>query len=632
MNDNGFDQLNEKFKTLMSEFSDVYERVTREGDWKNPFRNIIANDIPELLVECAEIHPPYTVTGSYGKGRWTAVPWIAIFDSRITTSAQKGVYIVYLLNKDTKELYLSFAIAATEVMGVRTNSKGKTVFSGVVGKNDPKMQQALKDRAALIRSEIPNTYFQSDDNIKTGASGYDNGTVYYKKYTVEDLPDGASLVNDLQIMLDIYQEYYDKFYAGKSLDWWPPLDKYSPGITKEMWVDILNNPDIIGPVWGCALAMFYDYGGEATCSQIGDRYGKSPMSISGNCTQLAKAIQRTTNCEMYDGGDDKNRYWPILFQGRDATGEEKGSFVWKFRPELKEALDEVDILRFLNKESEDKMHLSTKEAIEQIKSYIASKGFTYNDNLIENFFLSLKSKPFVILAGTSGTGKTKLVKLFAEAIGAEYRMVSVRPDWSDGSDLFGHFDLNGKFVSGPVCDAFETALRDPAKPVFLCLDEMNLARVEYYLSDFLSVIESRDMQADGTITTDAIAQYDGIPENLYIVGTVNMDETTFPFSKKVLDRANTIEFSYVDLVPDFAVFLPDAKPVQGENNFLKTEYLVLVRDCADDKDFVAKVCSELQMINEILLKANAHVGYRVRDEIVFYMLNNKNADDCELPR
>lgn len=277
------------------------------------------------------------------------------------------------------------------------------------------------------------------------------------------------------------------------------------------------------------------------------------------------------------------------------------------------------------KEGEEEVFdINEKDALAEIKRYIFARGFDYPDGLIENFYLSLKSKPFVILAGTSGTGKTRLVKLFAESIGAEFKLVCVRPDWSDGSDLFGHTDLNGNFIPGPVCSAFDTAIDEPNRPVFLCLDEMNLARVEYYLSDFLSVIESREKN-DGRIVTEVIAQYEkGIPENLYIIGTVNMDETTFPFSKKVLDRANTIEFSYVDLIPKprtGETFAPQKLP----NSFLRTEYLVLATDCTGDKALVEKICTELQILNGKLLKANAHVGFRVRDEIVFYMLNNEKA-------
>ena len=441
-----------------------------------------------------------------------------------------------------------------------------------------------------------------------------------------------ALAKDLKAL---WSKYESSSKSESDDTWWPSPKQYSPNISKEKWLELL--PNLAGPIWGGALAMFYTEKEGATCSALAEKFNMQPMEISGRCTQLAKRVHRETNCPLLNQGE-KDRYWPILFFGRDASSTEKGTFVWKLRPELYDALTEFDILRFLpNKEKDTKDEpefvLSTKEAIDQIKSYIASKGFSYAGNLIENFYLSLKSKPFTILAGTSGTGKTRLVKLFAEAVGANeangrYKMVSVRPDWSDGSDLFGHTDLNGNFIEGPVCSAFDAAVKEPDKPVFLCLDEMNLARVEYYLSDFLSVIESRERGEDGKITTSAIAQYEGgIPDNLYIVGTVNMDETTFPFSKKVLDRANTIEFNYVDLVPQFEGTLSVVEPLNVPNRFLRTEYLVLEQDCADEREFVVEICDELQKINEILRKANAHVGYRVRDEIVFYMLNNKNADN-----
>lgn len=398
-------------------------------------------------------------------------------------------------------------------------------------------------------------------------------------------------------------------------------EEYSPGFTCEEWLLLLNDPDIIGPVCGGLLAAFYDAGGEASCKQLGEKYHRSATSISGNCTQLAKAIQKKTGCPVFiKNGTEK--YWYILFDIPAAEQKEDGSTVWKLRQELYDALTQFDIMRY-QWVIEEEQSVSVKEALPQVKAYITSRGFSYPEGLIENFYLSLKSKPFVILAGTSGTGKTRLVKLFAEAIGADYKQVSVRPDWSDGSDLFGHYDLNGKFIEGPVCDCFEMAEANPQKPVFLCLDEMNLARVEYYLSDFLSVIESREKQEDGSILTTGIAQYEtGIPDNLYIVGTVNMDETTFPFSRKVLDRANTIEFNYVDLMPVFDDAFAPQESLKVSNKFLRSEYLILARDCANESVYVNEICGELQAINEILRKANAHVGYRVRDEIVFYMLEN----------
>lgn len=428
----------------------------------------------------------------------------------------------------------------------------------------------------------------------------------------------------------------DKFGISHEEDtWWPSLQDYTPDISKEQWIALLEDPKIIGPVWGEALAMFYTEKEGATCKFIEQKFGKKAGSVNPTCMHLAKCIQEKTSRPIVESEDNpgQRKYWPILFQGREANEDEPGTWVWRLREELYDALTKVNILRFLPKGGEQEM--KTKDILERIKEYIAAKGFTYKDSLVENFYLSLKSKPFVILAGTSGTGKTKLVKLFAEAIGANYKLVSVRPDWSDSSDLFGHVNLKNEFVPGAIIDYVKRAELDSSNPYFLCLDEMNLARVEYYLSDFLSIIETRHRKGRDIVTDEIILDKTAekkygkviLPDNLYVIGTVNMDETTFPFSKKVLDRANTIEFSYVDLIPDFDEEYDSVDAIPQKNEFLVTKYLTLKSDVdVENKDLILKVCKELQDINIILQKANAHVGYRVRDEIVFYMLNNSNAE------
>lgn len=285
--------------------------------------------------------------------------------------------------------------------------------------------------------------------------------------------------------------------------------------------------------------------------------------------------------------------------------------------------------------------MTTKQMLDEIKKYIAARGFTYEGSLIENFYLSLKSKPFVILAGTSGTGKTKLAEYFAEAVGGKKELVPVRPDWSDSSDLFGHVNLKGEFTTGAIIDFIKEANENKGKPYFLIFDEMNLARVEYYMSDFLSVLETRrrsetnneiitaPLFKDSILGNDdsALKKYSGltIPDNLYIIGTVNMDETTFPFSKKVLDRANTIEFSYVDLSPVFEDYGSVEKPIPVQNDFMKPSFIRL-QECSDHKDTVQKTCDELVRINDKLKAADLHVGYRIRDDFCFYMINREMAD------
>lgn len=502
-------RLSELFRTFADQYAKELAEARETENYKRPFGALVRQNIANKLQEHLDGNI-YKVKGSVGAGRWTDVPWIAVFDKRITKSAQKGVYIVYLLNKDTKELYLTLNQGATDVaQSGGSNDAGKLAFTGIASSSNDKTTASLKKRAGDIRATLNNTNKLDYGEISTGSKAYDAGCIFFRKYTVNEIPDDDILYRDLEFFVDAYRQYYEKHIS-----------------------------------------------------------------------------------------DDTN----------DTSGAKTG-------------------------DGEEKM--SESERIDFIKRYIESKGFSYENGLIENFYLCLKTKPFVILAGTSGTGKTKLVKLFAEAIGAEYKMVSVRPDWSDSSDLFGHTDLQGNFVSGAITDYVKKAIETKEKPFFLCLDEMNLARVEYYFSDYLSLIETRNWD-NGHIVTDIInldeaaeEKYGNLylPENLYFIGTVNMDETTYPFSKKVLDRANTIDFSDVNMIPSFEIESEELVPMDMDNDLLISKYLTLISDInINQEQLVLKVCSELQEINGILRKANLHVGYRVRDEIVFYMLNNEETN------
>ena len=162
---------------------------------------------------------------------------------------------------------------------------------------------------------------------------------------------------------------------------------------------------------------------------------------------------------------------------------------------------------------------------------------------------------------------------------------------------------------------------------------MNLARVEYYLSDYLSIIESRK-KVGQNIITDNIVQYQEdnenislhIPDNLYLIGTVNMDDTTFQFSRKVLDRANTIEFSDVDLDNLFFEVNEKVESLNVSNDFLKTTYLKTMDIEEEYRDYAKEVNKTIIEINEILKKSQKQFAYRVRDEMLFYLVENKKAN------
>ena len=133
-----------------------------------------------------------------------------------------------------------------------------------------------------------------------------------------------------------------------------------------------------------------------------------------------------------------------------------------------------------------------------------AKLFTY---IFKYFYLCLKTKPFVILSGISGTGKSKMVKLFAEALGANsknnrFKMIPVKPEWSDSTDLLGYRNIEGNFILGIITSIAYSAIKNPKFPYFICLDEMNLARVEYYFSDILSLMETRRRDSNFKIVTE----------------------------------------------------------------------------------------------------------------------------------
>jgi energy-coupling factor transporter ATP-binding protein EcfA2 len=302
---------------------------------------------------------------------------------------------------------------------------------------------------------------------------------------------------------------------------------------------------------------------------------------------------------------------------------------------------------------------SAIDVTQYIYKYAISRAFRFGISSIRRLLASLKAKPFVILAGNSGTGKSRLVRLFAEASGAtvangRFTMIPVRPDWNDSSELLGFFDLGGSFIPGQLIAPILLAHRNPERPFFVCLDEMNLARVEHYFSDFLSIIESR--RKDGSaVTTDPIlkeahlqkmkadglspavlealnhlkarGQALGLPANLYVVGTVNMDETTQPFSRKVLDRANTIEFNDIDLLQglDEDVAASEVPPLDLGQAFFRPEFTTLNDLLPAHRDKAKVIAQTISDLNQDLGLAGFEVGYRVRDEATSFAVYASDA-------
>lgn len=255
--------------------------------------------------------------------------------------------------------------------------------------------------------------------------------------------------------------------------------------------------------------------------------------------------------------------------------------------------------------------------VDDIEAAVGVLGGYYPNGEIRRFHAALNfldHKHFVILSGLSGTGKTQLALKYARAVHGLTSNTApdpllfecpVRPEWTDPTGLTGYYDvLTNRYVVPTFLEAVLVATAHRESPVFVILDEMNLARVEYYLSDVLSAIESRGalqlhsngVPLEGTTGASVRAEIP-LPSNLYIIGTINVDETTNPVSDKVLDRASVIDMSAVDVSGFLTSLITRHPELQGS------------KEVSEQK---------LTEIHALLEQHGLGFGYRVIEEFVRY--------------
>ena len=332
------------------------------------------------------------------------------------------------------------------------------------------------------------------------------------------------------------------------------------------------------------------------------------------------------------------------------------------------------------------------EAIREEKTKVVSR-FSETVGFDKSLLTAMRTKPFLLLAGISGTGKSRIVKQMAfescpdievlrndKTSPGNYQLIEVKPNWHDSTEVLGYeSEIGGKhYVATPFVKFLVKAMcYEDEVPFFVCMDEMNLAPVEQYFAEFLSVLESRklvngkitseplikadvfkkyetQLRADlqkrtdeqtsygDNATSDPIIEYgkfseiyerlkvDGlrIPSNLIVVGTVNMDETTHQFSRKVIDRAMTIEMNIEDAEDPFVNFFKDCKDLdysaepQAKELFLPT--VVQAKEAmgnlsVDDTDYLTEnVPTLLHGLNQALNGTPFKIAYRVQNELVLY--------------
>lgn len=255
-----------------------------------------------------------------------------------------------------------------------------------------------------------------------------------------------------------------------------------------------------------------------------------------------------------------------------------------------------------------------QQAVSYIQSYLVNQDILYPRHIIENYITLLRTKDLVILAGDSGSGKTNLVKSFAKAVGGKSIIVPVKPNWTSSEDLLGYYNpLEKKYLATPFLEAIIEAEQNPTIPYFICLDEMNLARVEYYFADFLSLLETRDEPPEVTLYSE--------------------DESSHVLSelKAVVDIIQSTKDKYSkDGVINFIELLKD----EMLNNQLRLAFGF------SDKDSLIKYHSEvrrmlsgiMRMPSSIKIPANLHIIGAINIDETTHYLSPKILDRAHIMR
>lgn len=336
--------------------------------------------------------------------------------------------------------------------------------------------------------------------------------------------------------------------------------------------------------------------------------------------------------------------------------------------------------------------LPTSDNASNKSKSLSIKGF---GNREANYLTALRTKPFMLLAGISGTGKSRIVRKLAQATVTEelqrangytgedfandrwtlhspanFELIQVKPNWHNSMDVIGYLSNipSPHYVFTPFIEFIVKAWQHPEVPFFLCLDEMNLAPVEEYFAEFLSAIESRSFEGEEYLTDPIIKPFNSfgeevakkmvntlfpnftaadknsflgkvvdhletkgltLPKNLIVIGTVNMDETTFSFSRKVLDRAMSVEMNEVnydsfltDTTDDDLKAIVQAFEENGDAdlNALLVDRHIEAREIIDDLGDDAKFAIDyLKRINALLEGTPFKLGYRAANEALIYL-------------
>lgn len=583
----------------------------------------LSNDVVEILLGSTIIRPSNTSVklrlykSDFIQGLCYIITQLPLYNSS-SQGYKKVEYSMDLYNK-----YLANINAFFE------NSESKDYECNIILRKDGR--NYLNDlkkgdfsiRDFLVENSSQITYGSSDDGVKYLRISYMNPIAETKKQ-------GKLLISD-KTHCKFALKCITYFYNSPK---WNNIDNYVEDFKEGDSIKVSNGQKL-------SLAGMFTYVSEDELIARNDpkrRWYTEPFKIKGKTVYLST--------EWYPGGnEDKTYSLEIPKLGKFIStcfGSQykiiKNEQAWELW-ELSNDNQDQKTKKESEDNKEDKKDSQQPFSISRMISLISETGLLYSPDLIKRFAFSLMSKRFLILSGLAGSGKTQLALAFANALIEDETQLCVVPvgaDWTNREPLLGFPNAlqEGLYVkpeSGVLDLLIEANKKEnKAKPYFLVLDEMNMSYVERYFADFLSSMESHKAMPLWKGFSDEVPQTIFLPDNLFIIGTINVDETTYMFSPKVLDRANVIEFK---ISPDeMDLFLREMKPIDRECINYKAADMAASfvsiaesKDLADDKEIRETLTSFFKDLKAV----NSEFGYRSATEIYRFVSHAQTNDDTE---